>query len=369
MDLYIDRSELIAGLSRVQGIVERRTTNLSLAHVLLEADSDNLRMTATDTQLTLVADYPARVDTPGRLSVDAQTLFRIARSLSDSTVNLKQVGGERLRVSAGRACFNVMGATASEFPPIAKPDECEPLRVSGTGLRRCIEETLFSLSADDNRYGLNGAHLEESDSGEEPHIRMVTTDGSRLSWSQIPYQGTFGMGRSMLLPRKALGELRKMAGDADWEIAFGERTATFRTEGLALMVRLIEGDFPDYRQVLPRKQMRSVKLDRSQFLEALRHVAIMASDRHHSVHFSFEREQVVLSAQNIESGDVREEVPAELEGEPLLTGFNVRYFQDVLGATRDEVVTLGLGEALEPCLIRLGEREDCLFVVMPMRID
>ena len=372
MDLYIDRDELIRGLARVQGIVERRTTNPSLAHVLLSAQGDRLRLTATDTVLALVSDYAARVEREGELSVDAQTLFQIARTLTQPTVHLRMATGNRLAVRCGSAEFNVVGLSADEFAPLPTRSDKATMALSGGTLRRMIEETLFSVSPDDNRYGLNGAHMEEiSGKDGSNRVRLVATDGSRLSWSEGVYEGEFGMGRKMLLPRKALGEVRKLI-DLDenaWEISFGERSATFSTTGLTLMVRLVDGEFPDYRQVVPHGFKRNVVLPRDLFTKALKAVGIMASDRNHSVRFAFEGDSLVLTAQNVDSGDVREEVPAELEGDPLFTGFNVKYFQDILQATSSDSLQLELGDALDPCLVRMPDRDDCMFVVMPMRLD
>jgi DNA polymerase III subunit beta len=186
----------------------------------------------------------------------------------------------------------------------------------------------------------------------------------------------------MLLPRKGLGELRKLiesgvaeakptdeASTGGWSIAFGERSATFSAGSLTFLVRLVDGEFPDYRQVVPNGSKRQVVIDRDLFLSALKRAGIMASDRNHSVHFEFEADRLVLTAQNADSGDVREEIPAELDGDALSTGFNVRYFQDILGATQGTTLRLELGDALDPCIVRTPNRDDCLFVVMPMRLD
>ncbi|MEL6342275.1 MAG: DNA polymerase III subunit beta [Myxococcota bacterium] len=372
MDLYIDRNELIRGLARVQGIVERRTTNVALAHVLLSAQGDTLGMTATDTMLTLVANYPSRVQTDGDLSVDAQSFFQIARALPEPTVHLKTLPNNRLQVRCGNAEFKVVGMGAENFPPRSPVSEKSSLKVDGASLRRIIEETAFSVSNDDNRYGLNGAHMEEvdNDSG-QTRLRLVTTDGSRLSYSETTFDGDFGMGRRMLLPRKALSEIRKLVDDDSkgWDVAFGEREATFTTSDLTLTVRLVDGEFPDYRRVLPAQSRRKVTVSRERFTNALKRVSIVASDRNHSVRFSFEQTSLVLTAENVDLGETREEIPVEMDGEPMATGFNVKYFQDILGATRSEQIQLQLGDPLEPCIVRMPDRDDSLFVVMPMRMD
>ena len=386
MNLYIERDQLIRGLQRVQGIVERRTTNISLAHVLLSAetgDPGSVRMTATDTMVALVASYPARVEKAGELSVDAQAFFQIARALPEPSVHLVADHTNRLQISSGKSVFNIVGMGPEDFPPLPSRDEKSMLKVSGKDLRRLIDETHFSVSADDNRYGLNGAHLEEvSGSNGTARVRVVTTDGSRLSWSETGYEGKFGMGRRMLLPRKVLGEVKKLveSDDAAWDIAFGERSAQFHcsgsggdgegaNNGVDLMVRLVDGEFPDYRQVLPSAFKRSIQLRTDRFADALRRVAIVATDRNHSVRFAFQEDGLVLSASNVDMGDAREEVPAEIQGQPLVTGFNLKYFQDILGATKSDRIQLEMGDALDPCIVRIPDRDDCEFVVMPMRME
>lgn len=371
MDLTIDRDTLIRGLQRVQGIVERRTTNLALAHVLLSARGDRLRMTATDTMVTLVADYPAVIRTENELCVDAQHFFQIARSLPDTVVSITLMGSSRVQIRSGKAVFNLNTLPTEDFPPTALSDAKRAMRLTGGDLCRMIEETVFSISADDNRYGLNGAHLEEVRGPSGSRVRMVTTDGSRLSWSEAPFEGEVAMGRRVLLPRKALAEVRKLTDDgaAIWQISMSDRSATFATEGLTLMARLVDGEFPDYKQVLPDRYRRRVELARAPFVDALRRVSLVAVDRNHSVRFSFERDCIVLTADNMDLGDAREEVQADLEGDPLTTGFNIKYFQDFLGPTSSERLSMEMGEALDPCIVRLSGRDDCLFVVMPMRLD
>jgi len=135
------------------------------------------------------------------------------------------------------------------------------------------------------------------------------------------------------------------------------------------MVRLVDGEFPDYRQVLPSAFKRSIQLRTDRFADALRRVAIVATDRNHSVRFAFQEDGLVLSASNVDMGDAREEVPAEVQGQPLVTGFNVKYFQDILGATKSDRIQLEMGDALDPCIVRIPDRDDCEFVVMPMRME
>ncbi len=373
MDLFINQDELNRGLRRVQGVVEKRPTVPIMSHVLLEAREGALQLRAGDGVLSQLSSYPAQVDRPGVMTVEAAKLGAVVASLSDRepTVRLTLGKGQRLTLRCGKTEFNLTGTDGSDYPPLPGRDDRGGLELSGGELRRLIEETLFSISGDENRYGLNGAHLEQVDVGGGSRLRMVTTDGSRLSWSEVPFEGTLTMGRRMLLPRKALQEVKKLLDEAEarWRVDFGERSATFHSGELSMQVRLLEGEFPDYRLVLPPSHKRRVVLEREPLLGALRRVGIMAWDRNNSVRCAFEEGRLLLSAQDSKAGEVREEVVADLDGAPLQTGFNARYLQEILGATRSEQLQLDMGDALDPCIVRIPGRDDCLFVVMPMRLD
>lgn len=374
MDLYINQDELTRALKRVQGVVDKRPANPLLSHVFIEARDGALHVVATDGMVTLTSSYPAQIEREGSMTVDAARFLAVATSLTgrEPTVRLQLGKNLRLGVRCGKTEFNLTGTDGADYPPPAPRDDRARLQVTGGDLRRIIDETVFSICTDENRYGLNGAHLEQIDmAGAPSRLRMVTTDGSRLSWSEAAFEGSLALGRRMLLPRKALQEIKKLIdeSEATWDVDFGDRTASFTAGDVSLRVRLVEGEFPDYRMVLPQSSKRRVVVDRDALMGALRRVVIMAGDRNNSIRCAFEEGRMVLSAQDSRMGEVREELVADLDGAPLQTGFNARYLQDILTATRSEQLQLDMGEALDPCILRIPGRDDCLFVVMPMRLD
>ena len=229
----------------------------------------------------------------------------------------------------------------------------------------------FSVAGDDNRYGLNGAHVEDTSTTDGAVVRFVGTDGNRLSWAQAPYHGELGIGRKMLVPRKGLGEVRKLLEGYDGPVgmAFGERAALVQYPGVLVHVRLLEADFPDYRQVLPASFKRKAVLERDAFREALRRVSILASDASRSVKFQFSPEGLVLSARKLDSGESRDEVAVDFAGEPIAVGFNAQFVSDVLAVLEGPRVSVELGDALSPCVVRDMDDDSALFVVMPVRLD
>ncbi len=371
MDLYIDRDELSRGLAHVQGVVERRSTTAVGSHVLLHARSgEGLRMTATDTEIAFMGDAPANVTANGALAVDAANLFQIVRALPEATVRLGVSSG-RLEVRSGKSVFRIPGLPAEDYPPLPPFDPRSTARIGQSALRRIIDQTHFSVSTDEVRYGLNGAHLQEVTVDGQSHLRMVATDGHRLSASQAPVEGALAVPHRMLVPRKALTVLRRLleTDDSHVEIAFGDQAIRVSRPGASFWFRMLDGEFPDYESVLPTDHRHEVTARGADLMSALRRVLIVVQDRSRAVRFAFGAEELGIDVQNADRGEVKESLPIAHQGEDLVTGFNARYLYDVLQALESERVTLHMAHALAPCLLRDPDQSGAFFVVMPMRLD
>lgn len=368
MELYIDRTALGRALASIQGIVERRSTTPVLSHVLLHARPDGLRMTATDTEVAFIGDLAANVESPGEVAVDAGNLFQVIRNLSDPTVHLTLGAGTRLEVRCGPSFYRLPGIPAEDYPPLPAFDATGTAQLKGADLRRLVDQTNFAVATDDARYGLNGAHVEDLGEG---RLRMVATDGHRLSASEASFEGSLAMTPRMLVPRKALGVLRKLLDGPDetLEVAFGEGAVRLVRPGQTLWFRLLDGEFPDYKAVLPQECKHRVTVDRSRMMAALKRVGILVQERTRAVRFAFADGEAVIQVQNVDRGEVTEKVPVELEGDDIAVGFNVRYLQEILGSMTTDQVKLELSHALGPCLVQGDGDENAFFVVMPMRLD
>lgn len=377
MDLFIERDELGRGLARVQGIIERRSTHPLLSHVLLHARDGGLRMTATDTEVAFVGDLAANVQGPGQVAVDAANLFQVVRALPEPTVQLTAAANHRLEVRSGRSQFKLPGYAAEDFPPLPAFDARATASVAEGVLRRLVEQTSFAVATDDVRYGLNGAHLEQVDGPSGPRLRMVATDGHRLSAAEGAISGDLGLQPRTLVPRKALGVIRKLleGDDETVELGFGEnairviRAARAGQGGQTFWFRMIDGEFPDYHAVVPTENKHRATIRKDELASALKRVAILVQDRARAVRFGFGATELEIDVQNVDRGEVREVVPIELEGEPIQVGFNARYLADVLGVLQGERVTLEQAHPLAPCLVKDPDADEAFFVVMPMRLD
>ncbi len=378
MDLYIERDQLTWALGRAQAIVERRSTHRILSSVLLEAGPDGLRYTASDSEITLTGLLPANVQQPGALAVEVEHLHRLVRELPTSPLRLRQEGGS-LVVEAGASWFKIHVLPAEDYPGLPEFEGRQRLQVAAGDLRWMIERVAFSICQDDNRYGINGGHLEAVEDAEgRAMVRLVGTDGHRLSYAQVPYEGEFGMQPQRLVPRKALRELSalcdRQVADTPVGIAFGESGVLAEVGQDRFFFRLLDGSFPGYRDVLPTSFKRRATVERAPLQSAVKRAGLLANAQTGRVKFDFQPDRVVISTSNVDIGSGQEEVPLELEGEPLEMGFNARYFQDALQHAETDLVRLDLNEALLPVLIREidndgNELDRGLFVVMPMRLE
>lgn len=371
MDLYIDRDELSRGLARVQNIVERRSTHPLLAHVLLHAREGGLRMTATDTEVAFIGDLAANVEKGGEVAVDAASLFQVARSLPEPTVQLTLGNANRLEIRSGRATFRLPGFPAEEFPQLPAFDGQGAVTMPESTLRRLVDQTHFAVATDDVRYGLNGVHIESADTEDGPRIRFVATDGHRLASAEAAYEGELMLTPRTLIPRKALAVMRKLleGDDEPVELSFGEGAIRLSRPGQTFWFRLLDGEFPDYAAVVPKEHKMLVRVRRDEFSAALRRVMILVADRARAVRFAFGDGELEIEVHNVDRGEIKEQIPIEIEGDTITVGFNARFLQDVLGVLDGDVVVLEHSNPLAPCLVRNPEDEGAFFVVMPMRLD
>jgi DNA polymerase-3 subunit beta len=373
MELKIAVQELARALARSQGIVEKKSTMPILSHVLLDARKDDiLQVSATDLDVSVSATYKAEVLREGAVAVSAKHLYEIVRALPETTVTLKKASNNFLEVKSGAAEFRIVGLPAEDFPAMPRHEKLQAAAVKPAELLAMIELTAFAASTDETRYNLNGVFFEP----QAGVVRMVATDGHRLALAERPMEGAFGLKKGVILPKKGLAELKKLlveaqdGGEEGAQLGFVDNAAVFRRPDLTLSMRLIEGVFPDYRQVIPRGGEKVVKLGRVRFLETLLRISILSTDKAHAVKLDLTPGKLQVSAQNPDLGEAKEDLPVEYQGQPIHIGFNARYLMDVLVALSSDDVSFELADDLSPGVLRpAGDGEaGYTAVVMPMRI-
>lgn len=372
MKFVVDRDLFTRALARIQGVLSRKATMPVLSNVLIEAsEGAGLRVAATDLDVTFDGRIAARVSEGGRTTVDGKRLFDVVRSLPGEEVSIEVGDEEKMVLTCKNTEFMLLGSAADGYPKLPDADGAALVPVDGEALKELIDRTRFSVSTDESRPNLNGVYFRCMGEG---RIRMVSTDGHRLSQGERDArrdEAPIPEREGVIIPRKGVEELKKMLDEAGSEVSFGflDSNLLVSGEGVTLFVRLIDAAFPDYRQVIPKSSERRVVLDRMPFLNSLKRIGLLASERTHGVRIELRPGRMTLLSDNPDLGKAREEMPIEgYEHGELIIAFNARYVRDILSTLSAPKVEMALNEALSPGLFREHENDDYLFVVMPMRI-
>jgi DNA polymerase-3 subunit beta len=371
MEFQISVDEFSKALYRAQGIVEKKSTMPILSSVLIEAkktpEGGRVSVSAYDLEVGVSGDHPAEVLKEGSVALQAKALYEIVRNLPENVVVLKKGANNRVELSSGTAEFKIVGQSAEEFPALPKVDNTTFVPIEVTTLLDMIEKTSFAISMDETRYNLNGVYFDPGQST----TKMVATDGHRLSLVERPISGKYGIKKGVIIPRKGLMELRRLLLEdtaAPGELGFTENSGVFRRQGLVMVMRLIDGQFPDYGQVIPTESERQIVLPRARLLETLRRVALIASERSSAIKLEVTSNQLRVSSQNPDLGEAKEDLVIEYGGSPIKIGFNAKYIQEVLMVLEAEQIQLELSDELSPGVVRPVGDKTFVSVIMPMRI-
>ncbi len=380
MEFTIDQAQLVRGLARTQSIVERRSTMPILANVLLAAEGSGsggrVEFAATDLEVGVRTAVPAReVVSPGKLTLSAKKLYEIARELPAGDVHVTARENQYAEISCGKVVVNLVGLSPDEFPALPARGDAPFTAVDLGAVRSMIERTLYAASSDETRYNLNGVYLERL-AENAGAARMVATDGHRLALVDRAIEGGLeGLTRGVILPRKGLQELKRLLDEAaggdeagGLEVAFRENSGLFVVGETLLVMRLIEGAFPDYRAVIPKGSDGGARVDREAFARALRRISIVSAEKTRSVKLALKPGVLEVSTTNPDLGEAKEELEVDYAGRPLTIGFNARYLIDFLGAVGADTVVLDISDETSPGLLRGVGVEGHLGVIMPMRI-
>lgn len=384
MDLVIAKKDLERLVGRCQGVADKRSAMPALSNVLLAAEGNTLHVSATDMFLSVSGHVAAEVTTSGSIAVPARDLLERIKHMPDGRVQIAtgQGASTTLKAVGSPRRYTLLGIPGTDFPALPKPEVgAATLSLPVDLLRTLIGRTHFSISPDETRAHVNSALFEWSGD----RVRMVTTDGHRLSKMEAVVEGSNATA-TMLIPLKAVHELRRLcdearsasAGGGDdtkdpvIQISQSGPNAFFEIAGTRFSVKLVDAQFPPYSQVIPRSSERIIRAPRKQLADALDAVRLAASDRTGGVKVSTAAGLLRITSESPESGNGFDELPVDYQGTEVTIGFNAKYFLDVLGALEGEdEVLLGISGELDPATVRPASESplsDYVAVVMPMRI-
>lgn len=368
MEFRIAADELKKALYRAQGIVERKTTMPILANVLVTAHKTGVTVTAFDLEIGIVSEHPAEVLKPGAVTLSAKYVFDIVQNLPDAHVTLKKLANNYVEITSGAAHFKIVGTAPEEYPKLPREENAPLVQVMGNTLLEMIKKTQFAISTDETRYILNGVFFEPQAGGK---VRMVATDGHRLSLIERELQGDFKLKSGVIIPRKGLLELKRLldeAPDAECHLGFAENSALFKKTGLTMVMRLIDGQFPEYQRVIPKEGEKAVLVPKTRLLEGLKRIALLSADKSYAVRVGLAENQLLITANNPDLGEAKDALDIAYRGTAITIGFNARYLIDVLTVTDTDEVAFELGDEHSPGVLHAPGDRSFTAVVMPMRV-
>ena len=372
MKFSIERGDLLKAVGQAQSVVERRNTIPILANVLIEAEGDGVSFRATDLDIEVVDEAAAKVERAGATTVSAVLLHEIVRKLPDGAlVTLADDGASgRLTVEAGRSNFTLATLPKEDFPVMASTEYEANFAAKAPVLRRLFDKSKFAISTEETRYYLNGVYMHVSDSGGAQVLRCVATDGHRLARIDAELPPGAESLPGVIVPRKTVGELRKLLDDDEAEIAVSvsETKVRFAAPGITITSKVIDGTFPDYTRVIPGGNTRRLEVDASDFAQAVDRVATVSSERSRAVKMSLDEDRLVLSVNAPDSGAAEEELPVAYADEALEIGFNAKYLLEIASQVDRENAVFLFNSSGDPTLMREGNDESAVYVVMPMRV-
>ena len=377
MNFEMDKREFIKGLGLMQSVAGRKTTLPILSHILLEWEKNSLYLTGTDLETGIREELTAKIHQKGKASVSAKKLYEIVRELPEETIHIQKKENQWITLQCGKSIFNLAGLDPEEFPSLPNYQEENFSAISNRIIREMIEKTVFAASNEESRYHLNGVLFAQSKQGGKEILRMVATDGHRLSLIDRENQKIRGIEeKGMIIPKKGVLEIKKIIGDRGGEeemgIYFNGTHGFFKMGKSLTVIRLIDGEFPEYEQVIPKGNDKKLVMAKEKVVSSLKRVSTMASERMEGVKFSLKKNSVEMSSYHQDFGDAKEEVEVIYEGPPLQVGFNARYLIEALNVIDAEEILMELKDEGSPGILRPSSLtpglSDQLCIIMPMRL-
>lgn len=371
MDIQITTAELKLALSRAQGVADKKGAMPILSAVLLEAgvtpEGGRLTMRAYDLEIGLCSQHVCEVKKDGAVAVPAKALYDIAKALPHSTVRLKSAANNRLEITSGASSFKLAGLSAEDFPVMPQAQGEGYQQVERTAFREALDKVMFAMSSDDTRYNLNGVLAEASPDG----VVLAATDGHRLSKFELRNDKLFGLkeGKGAIIPRKAVVELRKLLGEdhsTPAELAFTENTVSYRRQGLTYTARLVDGQFPNYQQVIPPLSEAPAKVAKAALQESLRRVLLVSDGGIVTVELG--ENTLKLTARTPELGEASDSLAVEAPQSIIKLGLNGTYWLDMLSATSEDTLHLHASGETDPVVLTPATSNAHLYIQMPVRL-
>jgi DNA polymerase III subunit beta len=371
MEIKVNRDSLFRSVSKVQSIIEKRSNMPILSMILISADDRSVNISATDLEISMQQKIEANVITAGSITISGRKLFEILKESKSNDISIKEKENNWVFISDDKTQYNLACMSAEEYPVFVEPEDVDMVEMECTALADMINKTIYAITLEEAGYKLSGVYTERIKKEESSFLRMVSTDGHRLSLSdkQIDNLDKIKMDKGVMIPKKGLLELNKLASEGEKiSIGFKENNCVAKNENSLVVIRLLESKFPDYREVISIELNNRVTINRNELLDGMKRMMILSSESSKGVQITLHNNIMELVSINPDLGDVKDNIMIEYPGDRVEMGFNSKYFVDVLQSMQSEKVLIGFNDNSSPCMLRGEDDKGFLGLIMPMRI-
>ena len=374
LNCTVSRSDLIEGLNSLQNITSKRATLAILSNILIETTNDALILTGTDLEVGLRLQVPAEIHDQGTLTLPSKKIFEIVRESGSDSIDIKETENSWVVISAGLSTYNLAGMASDEFPEFPEFEEDNFVSFEAGIFAELIDKVIYSVANEqENVYSLTNVLFEAEKRDERSYLRMISSDGHRLSIMEKDVAADIdrlNLNPITLIPKKGVQELKKFCDNCDTvELSFEEKQMIVRDNESIMVIRLKKGEFPQYRAIIDAVQLENkIGIERTPFLDSLKRINLFTEDIFHTIQLEVENGKMILTSQNADLGNAKDIQDINYTGEPLILGFNCRYFIEALQVMECDTVDAYINSNNSPCLMKSDRDEGFLSIIMPMQL-
>ena len=372
MKIKVAKSDIAEVLSKVQGLTGRRSSLAITENVLIRTTGDGIALIATDLETGFEGTYPASVKKDGTIAITARKFFEIVREFPSAEIQMNEIENRWIEIGNKSVQYNIVGMNPDDFPDSPLLEDVEFFEIDSAAFKKMIEKTIMvGGTIDDKRAHINGVFFEIIDEGENKTLRMVSTDGSRLATVDydVPEGVDVGLASGLIIPKKGLNEVSKfLESEGSVQIGFKDNHFVVKKDSETIIIRLLEGEFPQYKEIITKSEGHRIIVDKADFTKMLKRMSILTSENYKGAIFAFGDHNLVITATNPDIGESKEEMEIDYDGNQIEVAFNPKYFIEILNVIESPNVSLFLASDEKPCFIEGENETNFLSVIMPMRI-
>ena len=370
----IEKNIFLAALNSLQSITAKKGTMAILANILLQVQNDSIEMIGTDLEVGIKRKVGGQIFSPGSITLPSKKLFEIVRESGTDAIEIEEHENNWVKINTGKSVYNLAGISSDEYPQFPEYSEEDLVEISSETIKELIEKTIFSVAQErESNFTLTGILLENEVQEEVAFLRMVSSDGHRLTVmeKEVPLDiSRLGIEKNIIIPRKGMVEIKRFCDGYD-NIFMGidKKQIIMKGENGLIIVRLMNGDFPDYRNIINVINKENIiKIDKGEFLESLKRTSIFTDETFNSIQLDVKNNKIILSSNNMDIGNAKDEIKIDYKGEDISLGFNCRYLIDTLNTIYGDEINAFISSDQSPCLITSDDDAGFLSIIMPMKI-